>query len=232
MQNADLRATRGILETLFHLSPERNMLYVTDTHGGIPTRKFEHLSCFYPGLLALALHTLENDTSIPARDKTLHRWAAEGLAHTCWTMYHESESGLGPEEAQFESRVLAGASKTQVWAERWMSHVWRWEEEGRPAGKPPGVANLAKPVRKEPGVKRDYTTHASPYYLRPEVGFAVSGHIVLKTHVLTDDRVDLSDVEADGRRSVARAGMGDIQGHRATLSSPCRIRQCIERRYS
>ena len=63
-QHADLRATRGILETLFYLSPERNLLYVTDTHGGIPTRKFEHLLCFYPGLLALALHTLENDTSI------------------------------------------------------------------------------------------------------------------------------------------------------------------------
>ena len=71
-------------------------------------------------------------------------------------MYHEPESGLGPEEAQFESRVLAGALKTQVWAERWMSHVWRWEDEGRPVSKPPGVANLTETVRKEPGINRDY----------------------------------------------------------------------------
>lgn len=51
------------------------MLYVTDISFGEPTYKFEHLSCFLPGLLALGVHTLE----LSPRDLERHSWAAEGL---------------------------------------------------------------------------------------------------------------------------------------------------------
>jgi mannosyl-oligosaccharide alpha-1,2-mannosidase len=193
----DMRATRGILETLLYLSPTRNLLYVTDTRSGIPSQKFEHLSCFYPGLLALGVQSLASDMSLSERDKTLHHWAAEGLAHTCWTMYGESESGLGPEEVQFASRFLTGVPKTKKFEERWMSNVWKWEGEGSPGGKPPGVAHLAELVRKDSGVKRDYTTRAAPYYLRPEVACFRYFLNFCPENMLADNRVDLSDVEDD-----------------------------------
>lgn len=52
---------------LLYLSPERNLLYVTDTQSPIfdsaagVSHVFEHLSCFLPGLLALGAHTLPLD---------------------------------------------------------------------------------------------------------------------------------------------------------------------------
>lgn len=165
-----MRSTLGVLQTLLYLSPKRNLLYVTDTRGGIPSRKLEHLSCFYPGLLALGVHTLENDTSINKHDIELHRWAAEGLAHTCWTLYGESPTGLAPEEAQFQSRFLTGVPKTKTYEERWMSGVLAWEAQGNPGGKPPGIAQLAGLVTNDSAAARDYTIRTAPYYLRPEVG--------------------------------------------------------------
>lgn len=165
----DLRATRGILNTLLYLSPTRHLLYVTDTSGTLPSRRFEHLSCFYPGLLALGVHSLANDPSVPEYDKLLHRWAAEGLAHTCWTMYGESESGLGPEVALFRSAFLAGVPITKIFTQRWMSHVQSWEAQGSPGEKPPGVAHLAELVMNDSGVDRDYSIREASYLLRPEV---------------------------------------------------------------
>ena len=63
----DIRATTSIIMHLLYLSPERNLLYVTDTENTIfdsasrPSHIFEHLSCFLPGLLALGAHTLPLD---------------------------------------------------------------------------------------------------------------------------------------------------------------------------
>lgn len=63
----DIRATTSIIMHLLHLSPERNLLYVTDTDNTIfdsaaqPSHVFEHLSCFLPGLFALGAHTLPLD---------------------------------------------------------------------------------------------------------------------------------------------------------------------------
>ena len=63
----DIRATTTIIMQLLYLSPERNLLYVTDIHNTIfekparPSHVFEHLSCFLPGLLALGAHTLPLD---------------------------------------------------------------------------------------------------------------------------------------------------------------------------
>ena len=54
-----------------YISPNRNLLYVTDTFTSTfeenpnPSHSFEHLSCFLPGLLALGAHTLKLD-NIPS----------------------------------------------------------------------------------------------------------------------------------------------------------------------
>jgi Glycosyl hydrolase family 47 len=62
----DLHTTSHILTNLLYLSPNRQLLYVTDTSEGreggrTPSHVFEHLSCFLPGLLALGAHTLPLD---------------------------------------------------------------------------------------------------------------------------------------------------------------------------
>ncbi|THH27799.1 hypothetical protein EUX98_g6396 [Antrodiella citrinella] len=101
-----LRTVSAILENLLYLSTSRHLLYVTDvdskTNPPKPSYIFEHLSCFLPGLLALGAHTLPASVLSP-RDKQLHLWAAEGLANTCYVLYADQPSGLGPEEVQFHS---------------------------------------------------------------------------------------------------------------------------------
>jgi mannosyl-oligosaccharide alpha-1,2-mannosidase len=172
-----MKSITGILENLVFLSKTRNLIYVTDTFvtasGLKPTRKLEHLSCFFPGLLALGAETLP-ESIMSTQQRELHRWAAEGLAHTCWVMYADQPSGLGPEIVIFHDW---GTNDTPVWIhqtetwkqERWIGHVQKWEEDGRVGGKPPGVGNAGLPLKSEEGVKKDYVIQVSSYLLRPEV---------------------------------------------------------------
>ncbi|KAF8623208.1 hypothetical protein AX15_006446 [Amanita polypyramis BW_CC] len=62
-----IHATTHAITDLLYLTPNRHMLYVTDSIGSTdkgyarPSHTFEHLSCFLPGLLALGAHTLPLD---------------------------------------------------------------------------------------------------------------------------------------------------------------------------
>lgn len=62
-----IRASTHVITDLLFLTPNRQLLYVTDTRFstyddyGAPSHVFEHLSCFLPGLLALGAHTLPLD---------------------------------------------------------------------------------------------------------------------------------------------------------------------------
>ncbi|KAL0947748.1 hypothetical protein HGRIS_013828 [Hohenbuehelia grisea] len=146
-----IKSANGIINKLLYLSPLRDLLYVTDTDYGDPSFKLEHLSCFLPGLLALGVHTLGNALSL--REQQLHKWAAEGLAHTCWITYADSASGLGPDVVRF------GADST-----RWIMQLEAWEKQGRPGRTPPGL-------RQPPPVKegnREYRTRSKVHMLRPE----------------------------------------------------------------
>ncbi|KAH0835805.1 glycoside hydrolase [Lanmaoa asiatica] len=57
-----LRFTSYVINNLLFLTPERHLLYVTDStmwkRGIAPSHSFEHLACFFPGLLALGVHLL------------------------------------------------------------------------------------------------------------------------------------------------------------------------------
>ncbi|KAF8582066.1 glycoside hydrolase family 47 protein [Ramaria rubella] len=158
-----MQSMTGIIENLLFLSHTRNLLYVTDTSSAdfAPSRRFEHLSCFFPGLLALGVDTLPSSV-MTNEQRELHKWAAEGLAHSCWVLYADQPSGLGPEIITFESR---GSDWQQ---EKWMNHVRRWKEEGKKDGKPPGVANAGMPVKVSEGAQTDYIAHTPSYLLRPE----------------------------------------------------------------
>ncbi|KZT32445.1 seven-hairpin glycosidase [Sistotremastrum suecicum HHB10207 ss-3] len=53
-----LAASTTALQNLTYISPTRNLLYITDSTNAYPSHKFEHLSCFFPGLLSLGAESL------------------------------------------------------------------------------------------------------------------------------------------------------------------------------
>jgi len=152
-----LRASTSIIDNLLYITPNRNLLYVTDITGGSPSHTFEHLSCFLPGLLALGAHTL----NLPRHDRQLHEWAAQGLAYTCWMTYADHATGLGPDEMHMQS---IPKSTENPHGGLWVDHVERWEANGRPGGIPPGLGE----VKPQPPGMRDYSSRKPGYYLRPE----------------------------------------------------------------
>ncbi|CAK5283338.1 unnamed protein product [Mycena citricolor] len=151
-----LRASTHILTSLLHVSPERNLLYMTDTsstthlHAAEPSHKLEHLSCFLPGLLALGAHTLPLDALAPrlhelGKDfgfasrgydilskqkslKELHLWAAKGLAETCYMLYADQGSGLSPDEVMIS--IPWGEMEDGRWeagkVRLWIDEVQEW----------------------------------------------------------------------------------------------------------
>lgn len=156
-----LRSVNAILDHLTYVTPTRNLLYVTDatvdTHGTFfPSHKFEHLTCFLPGLLALGAVTLPD---VPRR----HMWAARALAHTCWTLYADSPSGLAPDEVTMRSTSRNGGLPPPN--SLWVTHLEQWEQSGG-QGDPPGVQPAA-PIRDDDKA-RDYMPRVAPYRLRPE----------------------------------------------------------------
>lgn len=105
-----LRTMRGIMDNNMFFSPTRSFVYVTDisARDGTPSRKFEHLSCFLPGLLALGAHRLPPSdfakfsedavSGMTPPEYERHVWAAQGLALGCATMYEDTATGLGADE--------------------------------------------------------------------------------------------------------------------------------------
>lgn len=154
-------AMNGTIEHLLYLTPTRDMLYVTDAYGDGPSRRFEHLSCFLPGLLVLGLPELPLGS-----EREMHIWAADGLAHSCWTMYEDQPTGLGPDEVLVDpwprSEQKYGSDKG-----RWVDVVNWWRANGA-KGMPPGVSP-PKPYVKSRTSRRDYFPMRPNYLLRPEV---------------------------------------------------------------
>jgi hypothetical protein len=141
-----MESIEGIIDNLMYLSPSRELLYVTDTNNGQPSGKLEHLSCFLGGLLALGAATIPN---APPR----HRWAAEGLGHTCWLMYADQPTSLAPDEIQFN----LGSSPTL-----WIEALALWEAAGS-VGEPPGTGQ-ALPVHN--ASETEYSLRRKDYLLR------------------------------------------------------------------
>ncbi|KZV97787.1 seven-hairpin glycosidase [Exidia glandulosa HHB12029] len=153
------KSVNGVINDLLYLSPNRKLLYLSDLEASRLSGKFEHLACFFPGLLALGVETLD-EKELSAEDRQMHLWVAEGLAHSCWLMYADQPSGLGPELAGFDWwRADAREGK-------WIKAVEEWRRVGSPGGKPPGVGDLAPPVK--PGEAKDYNIRVGSYLLRPE----------------------------------------------------------------
>jgi mannosyl-oligosaccharide alpha-1,2-mannosidase len=167
----DLKSLRGLIRHLMYISKSRNLLYVTDVSRGKPSGKMEHLSCFFPGLIALGLHTLPDSIYESADEKLIFQYAAEGLAHTCWVLYADQATGVGPELVTFEP-YSSGKWDYDDWESgRWIHHVNEWIEQGKPDGKLKGVHDLSPPRRGELELPLDYEYQNPAYFLRPEVRF-------------------------------------------------------------
>ncbi|RPD58911.1 seven-hairpin glycosidase [Lentinus tigrinus ALCF2SS1-7] len=177
-----LLSTNEMLTRLMYVTPNRQMLYITDTNGPkhMPSHVFEHLSCFFPGLLALGAHTLPLNLSIidpsglnPDAQRAyrllenydlreLHMAAAEGLATSCWLMYADMPTGLGPEIANMEPK-----------SRPWIDVLEEWRRGGM-RGPIPGLAATTpmpytKPEQSKATSKPwDYVVRRTDYFLRPE----------------------------------------------------------------
>ncbi|PCH44101.1 glycoside hydrolase family 47 protein [Wolfiporia cocos MD-104 SS10] len=163
-----IRTTNHILTNLMYLTDARELLYVTDvaTPTFSPSHRFEHLSCFLPGLLALGADQL--DLSLDVLDprtlgdeerrsyellkhydlRQLHRWAAEGLTTACYLMYADQPSGLAPDEVQMQPAPgfpPRGRQRNRVGGKRWIDAMEEWRKYGR-RGAPPGVGDR-RPVQ-------------------------------------------------------------------------------------
>ena len=168
------------------------MLYVTDLHAthGSPSSILEHLSCFFPGLLALGAHLLPLDdlpslgidylglaADLPPRDREgytvlsqynlrkLHMWAAKGLTETCYLTYADQPSGLGPDEILF----VSGSTRWMKVMERWRKHGGRGPIPGLKRKVPVVIPLYSSETQYSKHVQMDYWVRSGTYLLRPEV---------------------------------------------------------------
>jgi len=124
-------------------------------NNGMVSHKFEHLTCFLPGLLALGVYTIPE---LSPKDKELHMWAAQGLAYTCYIMYADHATGLSPDEVSMETWSPVKDEGM------WVTQLEEWRAQGPPSGLPPGLEEVQANA-----TDRDYRTLKDSYLLRPEV---------------------------------------------------------------
>jgi len=159
----DLKAVDGIINHLLYLSVTRDLLYVTDAMSFQMrvTGKMEHLSCFLPATLALGAKLLDPDYPWPApphrstpsnakrapipkvaqwggnlkKTLDLHMRVARGLATTCYVLYADTPTGVGPNEVFFDAPSnddQAPHSHIKNFTKaRWRERLIEWEDGGR-----------------------------------------------------------------------------------------------------
>jgi hypothetical protein len=205
----DVEAVDGIIENLLYVSPQRGLLYVTDTSGDAryPSGKLEHLSCFLAGLLALGHATL------PSPPDT-HLWAAQGLATTCWLTYADTATGLGPDEVSFRPPSGGDPEEYARWSRgefKWVHALQKWEDGGR-VGPVPGTADVEPITDHEDIEAREWSTNGrTGYLLRPEASpprLSLTSSDVLTARA--DGRVAVHPAPRHARPEVARARLADL----------------------
>jgi mannosyl-oligosaccharide alpha-1,2-mannosidase len=160
-----MEAMRAAIAQLVYLSPTRHLMYITRTLDGNPTGTMQHLTCFFPGLLALGNYLLPDSVYKPG-EKQVFEYVAEGLANTCYILYADSLTGLGPEEVQFQP--YNGVDNYE--SSRWIHHLQKWEKRtSRKSSKPPGLQTPV-PYRRDNADSRhkDYYYTELSWLCRPQ----------------------------------------------------------------
>lgn len=165
-----LRTMRGIMDHSMFLSPTRFFLYVTDisAKSGEPTRRFEHLSCFLPGLFALGVDQLPASAFIPYSETVnpdgtpseleRHQWAAVGLGIGCATIYSDMPTRLGADEVVIVSAL--DKERDRIKQER-IAEAERAKEEAR--RKAEESRKKEEEARQEQGRDEDIGKRSPPY---------------------------------------------------------------------
>ena len=105
-------ALAGIKKHLITYTKHASLTVLAERPTGLPhplTPKMDHLVCFLPGTIALAV--TNGSTVAEAKDRLGNQWTsehdetirlAEELMKTCWGMYAVSPTGLAPEISYFK----------------------------------------------------------------------------------------------------------------------------------
>jgi mannosyl-oligosaccharide alpha-1,2-mannosidase len=205
----DLRAAFGAIANLVFLTPKRQLLYVTDIRNDLITGVFEHLSCFFPGLLALGAHILPTDAFSSPLERNLHKAVARGIAHTCYLTYADMPSGLGADEVAMEPYV-----EGRFELGRWLHRLEIYQQGDRKTSSIPGVSRLAPPLEPTERKARDYVLRSPVYLLRPEVCQSHIHQSELTLRHLVGSRVYVFDVENYRGGKLEGARVANISGHR------------------
>ena len=169
LSTTDMKSLRGLIQNLMYISKTRHLLYITDISQSRPSGRMEHLSCFFPGLIALGLHILPDSVYESTDEKLIFQYAAEGLTYTCWVLYADQATGVGPDIVTFGPYSTDEYNIDDWESGRWINHVNEWFDRGKPKGQLKGVHNLSPPRRGELDLPLDYEHHDTRYLMRPEV---------------------------------------------------------------
>lgn len=155
-------ALEGIKKHLITYSQHGSLTVLAERQNGLDqpvTAKMDHLVCFLPGTIALAV--TEGQTVERAKARLGNEWTkkhdenlklAEELMKTCWGMYKVTPTGLAPEIAYFNVKSPAP---------QWKAHL-------DPDWSPPVSANLSD--ESDAPWRSDYDIHANDVHnlQRPE----------------------------------------------------------------
>ncbi|OAP54884.1 hypothetical protein AYL99_10584 [Fonsecaea erecta] len=155
-------ALEGVKKHLITYSEHASLTILAERQNGLSaplTAKMDHLACFMPGTIALAV--TEGQTVEQAKARLGSKWTkkhdenlnlAEELMKTCWGMYKVTPTGLAPEICYFH---------TDNPAPQWRGHV-------DPTWKPPHAAELSDDV--DADWRSDYDIHSNDVHnlQRPE----------------------------------------------------------------
>ena len=194
-----MRAVNEFITKMMYITPNRGLAYGTSLDSnGVPSHNVEHLSCFFPGLLTLGVNQLpasifanasstftqEQSKRLSSYNMTeLHMWAALGFGETCWQLYAEQPTELGPEWVRMNGGSL------------WLDAVDKWHAGGA-QGSVPGLSQKSSVSASG---NREYTVTNGYYVLRPEVCRHLSPDTTSLDEPFTDSRIYVSALE-DYRR--------------------------------
>jgi mannosyl-oligosaccharide alpha-1,2-mannosidase len=99
-----LVSARAILENLLQRSPS-GLLYIGKMDGATENveEEMEHLTCFFPGVLALGSYFRVSDDN---RENLEHLKVAEDLAWSCYSMYSQQVTKLSADKTSFKEKKL------------------------------------------------------------------------------------------------------------------------------
>ena len=88
------------IDDLTFTSKPSGLVYITDRSDGRVSHKFEHLTCFAGGMLALGA-VAQNTSEAPNHDSARQFATGAGVTRTCYEIYARAATKLSPETVQF-----------------------------------------------------------------------------------------------------------------------------------